>query len=190
MKKNAAKAKVLAIRSRALSTARKRLGLDGQTRKMLVAEEIQRRYKVPNNLYSVYEILQWFVTNVPQDGVVSTAGHASAPFAATNEFLSSYEWRRLRMEVIQERGARCECCGASPKDGRTVINVDHIKPRKLFPQLALDKSNLQVLCHVCNHGKGNWDQTDWREPSESADPVVAMEERLRPLWSSPRLVVK
>jgi HNH endonuclease len=76
-------------------------------------------------------------------------------------FLQSYEWRQLRMVVIKKRGARCECCGASPKDGIR-INVDHIKPRKLFPQLALDEGNLQVLCEACNHGKGNWDQTDWR----------------------------
>jgi 5-methylcytosine-specific restriction endonuclease McrA len=87
---------------------------------------------------------------------------------ADDEFLASYQWRRLRMEVIGERGARCECCGASPRNGRTVINVDHIQPRRLFPKLALDKDNLQVLCDVCNHGKGNWDRTDWRLP-ESPD---------------------
>lgn len=82
---------------------------------------------------------------------------------AKDEFLQSYEWRRLRMEVLVERGARCECCGADPKKHDGVrINVDHIKPRKLFPELAREKSNLQILCDVCNHGKGNWNQTDWR----------------------------
>lgn len=96
---------------------------------------------------------------------------ASAPFPVSDAFLLSYEWRRLRMEVIKERGARCECCGASPKDG-IVINVDHIKPRRKYPELALTKANLQVLCGVCNHGKGNWDETDWR------DPVAVM-----PCWS-------
>jgi 5-methylcytosine-specific restriction endonuclease McrA len=87
-------------------------------------------------------------------------------------FLASYEWRRVRMMALKKHGATCQCCGASPKTG-AVMNVDHIKPRRLFPQLALDVDNLQVLCHECNHGKGNWDQTDWREPE--ADPeVVAM----------------
>jgi 5-methylcytosine-specific restriction endonuclease McrA len=83
--------------------------------------------------------------------------------AKGDEFLASYEWRRLRMEVIKDRGARCECCGSTPQKDGIVINVDHIKPRRLFPELALEKTNLQVLCDVCNHGKGNWDHTDWRE---------------------------
>lgn len=81
--------------------------------------------------------------------------------AASDNFLSTYEWRRVRMVALKKYGARCQCCGASPADG-AVMNVDHIKPRKLFPQLALDVNNLQILCHECNHGKGNWDMTDWR----------------------------
>lgn len=51
-------------------------------------------------------------------------------------------------------GLTCQCYGASVKHGAT-LNVDHIKPRKFFPHLALDINNLQVLCSDCNHGKGN-----------------------------------
>jgi len=79
----------------------------------------------------------------------------------TDAFLETYEWRRLRMEALKKYGPKCMCCGATPATG-AVMNVDHIKPRKLFPALAMDLNNLQVLCHECNHGKGNWDQTDWR----------------------------
>jgi 5-methylcytosine-specific restriction endonuclease McrA len=95
--------------------------------------------------------------------------------ANSDDFLQSYEWRKLRMVVIKKRGTRCECCGASPKDGRTVINVDHIQPRRLHPELALEESNLQVLCHECNHGKGNWDQTDWRRTKEDEATAIARE---------------
>lgn len=76
-------------------------------------------------------------------------------------FLDSYEWRSLRMRVIKKFGRRCQCCGATPEDG-IKIHVDHIKPRKTHPELALAEDNLQVLCEDCNHGKGNWDSTDWR----------------------------
>ena len=81
---------------------------------------------------------------------------------ASDAFLETYEWRRVRMMALKKHGPVCMCCGASPATG-AVMNVDHIKPRKLFPQLALDVDNLQILCHECNHGKGNWDMTDWRQ---------------------------
>lgn len=83
----------------------------------------------------------------------------------STEFLMTYEWRRVRMMALKKYGTVCQCCGAGREQG-AVINVDHIKPRKFFPQLALDISNLQVLCGECNEGKGNWDMTDWRLPEE------------------------
>jgi 5-methylcytosine-specific restriction endonuclease McrA len=83
----------------------------------------------------------------------------------SDAFLASYEWRRVRMQALKIHGSRCQCCGATPADGLK-MHVDHIKPRRQFPALALDVNNLQVLCEVCNHGKGNWDQTDWRPQHE------------------------
>jgi len=79
----------------------------------------------------------------------------------TSAFLLSYEWRALRMMAIKKYGRVCACCGAS--GAGVVINVDHIKPRKKYPHLALDINNTQILCNTCNHGKGNWDETDWRQ---------------------------
>lgn len=42
------------------------------------------------------------------------------------------------------------------------MNVDHIKPRRAFPALALVFDNLQVLCGTCNKGKSNSDAVDLR----------------------------
>jgi 5-methylcytosine-specific restriction endonuclease McrA len=78
------------------------------------------------------------------------------------EFLETYAWRKVRMEALLKYGPKCMCCGATPKTG-AVMNVDHIKPRKTHPELALSLENLQILCNECNHGKGNWDKTDWRK---------------------------
>lgn len=86
----------------------------------------------------------------------------SAAQQTSDAFLASYEWRKVRMQALKKHGARCQCCGATPADG-AVMNVDHIKPRALYPSLALSLDNLQVLCGACNHGKGNWDMTDWRD---------------------------
>jgi len=81
------------------------------------------------------------------------------------DFLDSWEWKKLRYEVLKEFGRRCMCCGATPETG-AVICVDHIKPRHTHSELKLERSNLQVLCYDCNKGKGAWDQTDWRPKAE------------------------
>jgi len=84
------------------------------------------------------------------------------PEANSSDFLQSKAWKRLRLEAFKAYGNTCQCCGASPSSGAS-LNVDHIKPRRLYPELALDIKNLQILCSDCNEGKGNWDMSDWRE---------------------------
>ena len=56
---------------------------------------------------------------------------------------------------------RCMRCGVTPRK-RSDVNVDHIKPRKTHPHLALDFDNLQVLCRWCNKRKGNKNDADYR----------------------------
>lgn len=80
-----------------------------------------------------------------------------------SDFYQSWEWKAARFEAIKMHGQRCQCCGWQPGDttsGRLV--VDHIKPRSRFPSLALDVSNLQVLCNDCNMGKSNVHTDDFR----------------------------
>jgi hypothetical protein len=76
-------------------------------------------------------------------------------------FLGSVEWRKIRYQALKLHGAKCQCCGATRKEG-AIIQVDHIKPRSRFPELELKLSNLQVLCRDCNLGKRARDETDWR----------------------------
>lgn len=78
------------------------------------------------------------------------------------EFYQSAQWRRVRYWTIKRQGAKCQCCGRSPAIHGIVLNVDHIKNLRDHWELRLDPNNLQVLCDACNHGKGNWDETDWR----------------------------
>ena len=82
-------------------------------------------------------------------------------FIASPEFLKTFQWCRVRMKALRKYGNTCMCCGATREDG-VKICVDHIKPRKLFPKLALDINNLQILCDVCNLGKGNGFDIDWK----------------------------
>lgn len=90
-----------------------------------------------------------------------------------NVFYKSYEWRKLRYKVLKKYGATCMVCGRERENG-FMIHVDHIKPLRKYWELRLDANNLQVLCDECNHGKGNWDETDWREP----ELAILMGERI------------
>lgn len=111
---------------------------------------------------------------IRKDGVAPSVAMAtySAEFIASKDFLQTFEWRTLRYKALKKYGAKCGCCGASPATGAT-LNVDHIKPRARFPQLALDIDNLQVLCDACNHGKSNWDTTDWRTAADGHGSISA-----------------
>lgn len=59
------------------------------------------------------------------------------------------------------------CCGAKPPN--VIIQVDHIKPRSKYPDLAYDPKNLQVLCRDCNKGKYDRFEDDFRPESGGPD---------------------
>lgn len=73
------------------------------------------------------------------------------------DFYTSYEWAELRYKAFLKYGQECVVCGSNKK-----VTVDHIKPIRKYPELMADIDNLQVMCRLCNRGKGHWDETDWR----------------------------
>lgn len=171
-----------------LRMARRRLNYPAAS-KTAITQRIRDEYKAETLPEAKDDVLKWYADRVRGTPAPPRSKKVRrAEYRKTDEFLSSPEWRRLRMVVIKKRGRRCECCGASPSDGVTVINVDHVKPRAKFPELALEESNLQVLCAACNHGKGNWDQTDWRD-RQDPPPVTEKPAIDPPLWW-PKLVKK
>ncbi len=84
-------------------------------------------------------------------------------------FFNSNKWQRLRYDVLLASNGCCSLCGRSTRTHGVTLEVDHIKPRSRFPNLSLDKTNLQVLCFDCNRGKSNRDTTDWRTVPENDD---------------------
>ena len=92
-------------------------------------------------------------------------------------FYQSYEWAAVRMDALEQNDGRCECCGRNKHDGVT-LNVDHIKPLRKYWNLRKDPNNLQVLCGLCNKGKGNRYETDWRQEPQEPQLSVVMGERV------------
>ncbi len=78
------------------------------------------------------------------------------------KFYQTSEWKALRYAAINYYGRDCACCGATYEDSKR-IHVDHIKPRSIYPEIALSLENVQILCDDCNYGKSNTSEEDWRE---------------------------
>jgi 5-methylcytosine-specific restriction endonuclease McrA len=79
-------------------------------------------------------------------------------------FYMTRGWRRARYMALKRYGRQCACCRRTPNQHSVALHVDHIVPRSWNPQLALNISNLQVLCEDCNLGKGASDKITWRPP--------------------------
>jgi len=115
----------------------------------------------------VLRVLAWLIGRLlglfqRRDVMVEVADH----------FYRSHKWRRLRVDALEANRQRygmlaCECCGMIDV---AAFHVDHIYPRSTHPELALDPTNLQVLCDDCNIGKGTAYTTNWRGGKEPSLP--------------------
>lgn len=68
------------------------------------------------------------------------------------QFYNSSAWKKLRLSHLQDEPF-CRSCGTHES-----LQVHHVKPRKDYPDDALDPENLQTLCNRC-HGKETYAAT-------------------------------
>lgn len=78
-----------------------------------------------------------------------------------NNFYKSRVWKTVRQRALKIYGTECHCC-LSRGSKLEPLHVDHIKPKSLYPNLALDITNLQILCKKCNEQRSNLHETDYR----------------------------
>lgn len=63
----------------------------------------------------------------------------------------SEEYRLWRQAVFERDNYTCIWCGARSGNGKAVVlNVDHIKPFSLFPELRFAIDNGRTLCEECH----------------------------------------
>jgi 5-methylcytosine-specific restriction enzyme A len=72
----------------------------------------------------------------------------------------SPHWGRVRAAHLKDHPC-CACCG-----GAVMLQVHHVRPFHVHPELELDPANLITLCEVpnrhCHYTQGhNWDWKDW-----------------------------
>lgn len=72
------------------------------------------------------------------------------PMPRPTPFLKSQAWRTIRVLALKRDGYRCVKCGRDVS-ASGASRVDHIKPRKTHPHLALSLPNLRTLCTTCDN---------------------------------------
>ena len=127
-------------------------------------KNLRREYQTYSR--SINELNKWFNLNkgmalLYQPGeqpVVYNSKHELPVLKSKTQtdFYRTKAWRELRLKVLLASNSSCQICGNTSQRG-AILHVDHIKPRSLYPELALEESNLQVLCEDCNIGKSDSD---------------------------------
>lgn len=63
------------------------------------------------------------------------------------KILHSFEYKLFRESIFKRDKYTCQICGDSTGGN---LQVDHIKPRSVFPELTFDKDNCRTLCVNCH----------------------------------------
>lgn len=67
-------------------------------------------------------------------------------------FSRTIEYINFRREVLRRDNYTCQVCKKRTRKGEKIIlQVDHIKPFILFPELRLDINNARTLCKPCHY---------------------------------------
>lgn len=56
-------------------------------------------------------------------------------------------YKGFRMKIFKRDDYTCQICGVR---GGVELNLDHIKPKSIFPELAWDENNVRTVCHPCH----------------------------------------
>ena len=102
---------------------------------------------------------------------LQTTHHAHIATPRENVYGNSANWKYLRETIMEIQGDKCLCCGKK----ETIMHVDHIKPKSIYPHLEYMIDNLQVLCPKCNREKSYLKETDYRK----SDHLIALVRKVK-----------
>lgn len=60
-----------------------------------------------------------------------------------------YSFKKYKNELFHEFNGKCCYCGVKSYSPQ-MVDIEHFKPKSLYPDLANDKGNLLIACRECN----------------------------------------
>lgn len=104
-----------------------------------------------NNLQVTGNVRQWVYNYYKEnpDNILSKIkvtkrkkGYYSERRKKYNDYLKSAKWRKLRKEIIEARGGKCERCAS-----KIILQLHHKTYKNIFNEKPED---LEVLCRKCH----------------------------------------
>lgn len=74
-------------------------------------------------------------------------------FAATGKPVWQYEW--LKNALLEMSYGKCAYCECSVSEGGAYMEVEHVRPKSIEPNLVLEWENLLPSCKHCNGEKSD-----------------------------------
>ena len=66
-------------------------------------------------------------------------------------FTDTPEYNIFRLKILARDNYACQKCGIRGAKGiRPILEIHHIKPRSIYPELAMEENNVQTLCKECH----------------------------------------
>lgn len=123
--------------------------LELETYKKDLDEIKKEKYSQDDSLQELERLVEFKVKQI-QKKIYRDLKDENLKFILSDQFYNSIEWRKLRETILDKGPKMCRKCSNTDN-----LEVDHIKPRSKYPELALEKTNLQILCRACNRSKSN-----------------------------------
>jgi len=110
------------------------------------------RSQKPEVLHTSQEIWQ-----LALDQAISTYGtYSNIPTKEKETLVSHYRDELIKQQLFESSKQKCAFCECKPAEGGN-IEVEHFKPKSIYPHLTFEWSNFLPSCRKCNLSKSNHD---------------------------------
>lgn len=91
-----------------------------------------------------------------KDNIVRYGGYEKIPLNIKNSMWVHYRHQDIKEKLFASSHQKCAFCEAKPAESGN-IEVEHFKPKSLYPELAFEWDNFLPVCRKCNDSKSNHD---------------------------------
>lgn len=91
-----------------------------------------------------------------RDNIKRYGGYENIPQEIKNSMWIHYRHKDIKEKLFASSYQKCAFCEAKPAESGN-IEVEHFKPKSLYPDLAFDWDNFLPVCRKCNGSKSAHD---------------------------------